>query len=92
MLFLKKSCLVLLTGLLAGNTLKGSIATGYVFEDSNKNRKREKAERGLENVAVSNGREVVVTDKKGKYELPVGNDNIFFVIEPSGFKVPVNAP
>ena len=92
MLSLKKSCLVLLASLLVANTLKGqSIVRGYVFEDSNKSRKKERSEKGLENVAVSNGREVVVTDKSGKYELPVGHDDIIFVIKPSGFNVPVNA-
>ncbi|WP_339905490.1 metallophosphoesterase N-terminal domain-containing protein, partial [uncultured Cyclobacterium sp.] len=70
--------------LLAQNTV-----TGYVYEDSNQNGKKERREKGIPEVAVSNGKEVVLTDKKGKYALPIGTDNIIFVIKPSGFKVPV---
>ena len=70
--------------LLAQNTV-----TGYVYEDSNQNGKKERREKGIPEVAVSNGKEVVLTDKKGKYTLPIGTDNIIFVIKPSGFKVPV---
>lgn len=69
--------------LLAQNTV-----TGYVYEDSNQNGKKERREKGIPEVAVSNGKEVVLTDKKGKYALPIGTDNIIFVIKPSGFKVP----
>ncbi|MDO6437779.1 calcineurin-like phosphoesterase family protein [Cyclobacterium sp. 1_MG-2023] len=62
---------------------------GYVYEDSNQNGKKERREKGIPEVAVSNGKEVVLTDNKGKYTLPIGSDNIIFVIKPSGFKVPV---
>ncbi|EDM35557.1 putative secreted protein [Pedobacter sp. BAL39] len=65
-------------------------ATGFVYIDKNGNGKKDKNETGVANVAVSNGTAVVKTDKKGRYELPVGNDNIIFVIKPSGFGVPVN--
>ncbi len=65
-------------------------ATGYVFEDTNSNGKKEGREKGLANVAVSNGQEVVLTNEKGRYELPVGNDNSIFVITPSGYKPAVN--
>src|SRR5690606_25953657 len=47
-------------------------------------------ERGMPGVSFSNGVDVVQTDSKGYYELPVGNDNILFVIKPSGYKVPLN--
>src|SRR5690606_41981288 len=40
---------------------------------------------------VSNGKEVVQTDKNGKYQIPVENDNIIFVIKPSGYALPVDA-
>ncbi|EON75519.1 metallophosphoesterase [Lunatimonas lonarensis] len=66
------------------------VATGFVFEDINKNGKKERREKGLSGVAVSNGREVVLTDASGKYSLPVGDDNIIFVIKPAGFAVPLN--
>lgn len=68
-----------------------TVATGYVYEDANANGKRDRREQGIAGVAVSNGKEVALTDGKGRYELPVGNDNILFVIKPSGYSVPVNA-
>lgn len=66
-------------------------ATGYVYNDDNGNGKREAKEKGVANVTVSNGKEVVLTDTKGKYTLPIGDDNIIFVIKPAGYKVPLNA-
>src|SRR5690606_23469816 len=51
----------------------------------NNNGKRDKKEVGLPNVSVSNGVEVVLTDANGKYQLPVGDDIIIFVIKPSGY-------
>lgn len=67
-----------------------STATGYVYADANSNGKRDRREQGVAGVSVSNGTQVVVTDAKGRYELPVGEDNLIFVIKPSGYTVPVN--
>lgn len=66
------------------------VAKGVIYEDSNKNGKLDKNEKRLSNVAVSNGVEVVQTNNKGEYTLPVAEDNIIFVIQPSGYSVPVN--
>jgi hypothetical protein len=68
-----------------------NVASGYVFLDANENGKKDRRENGIANVAVSNGRDVVLTDKSGKYELPVQNDNIIFVIKPSGYQSPLNS-
>lgn len=65
-------------------------AKGYIYIDRNLNEKREKIETGLANVAVTNGIDVVLSDKKGYYELPVSNDQIISIIKPSGYKVRVN--
>ncbi|GAB3335371.1 calcineurin-like phosphoesterase family protein [Larkinella ripae] len=65
-------------------------AQGFVFEDRNQNGRKDRAEPGIAQVPVSNGREVVLTDPKGRYQLPVGADNILFVIKPTGYKLPVN--
>ncbi|ACU02660.1 calcineurin-like phosphoesterase C-terminal domain-containing protein [Pedobacter heparinus] len=80
-LFLLLSC-----ALKAQNT-----ASGYVFADANGNGKKDKTEKGIANVAVTNGQEVVQTNSKGYYTLPVGNDNIISVIKPTGYQVPLNA-
>jgi hypothetical protein len=63
---------------------------GTVFEDVNRNGNKERREKGLEQVAVSNGQEVVLTDKNGRYELPIGKDNAVFVIKPQGYKPVAN--
>jgi hypothetical protein len=67
-----------------------STAKGYVYEDRNANGRKDRNEKGIQGVSVSNGTEVVQTDSKGLYTLPVGNDNILFVIKPSGYKTPVD--
>ena len=64
----------------------GSIVTGYVFEDANGNGKREKSEKGISGVPVSNGTDITLTDASGKYSLEVSDDRIIFVIKPSGYK------
>lgn len=64
--------------------------SGYVYEDVNGNGKRDRNESGIANVAVSNGKEVTITDAKGRYTLPIQNDNIVFVIKPTGYKVAEN--
>jgi len=66
------------------------MATGFVYHDANQNGRKDRSEKGIVNVAVSNGREVVQTDSDGRYSLPVGEDNIIFVIKPSGYQSPLN--
>lgn len=66
-------------------------AEGYVFHDRNGNGKRESGDPGIAGVCVSNGRDVVQTDKDGKYRLPVTEDTVLFVVKPSGWKVPLGA-
>ncbi len=64
--------------------------TGYVYNDANGNGQRDRRERGVAGVSVSNGVQVAVTNTDGRYELPVGLDNIIFVIKPSGYAVPTD--
>ncbi len=66
------------------------IAEGYVFRDRNGSGKREPGDPGIAGVCVSNGREVTVTDKNGRWRLPVDEDTVLFVIKPTGWKPPVN--
>src|SRR5690606_11692403 len=66
------------------------MASGFVYEDLNGNGKKERKEIGIEKVAVSNGVQVAQTDAQGKYELPVREDQILFVIKPSGYRIPVD--
>lgn len=77
--------------LLAVTIFAQSAATGYVYHDANSNGKKDRREQGIAGVAVSNGKDVVLTDGNGRYHLPVGDDNIIFVIKPSGYGIPLNA-
>ena len=71
----------------AGVSVAQQVAKGYVYEDSNKNGVKDRNEKGIANVAVSNGLDVMLTDKNGLYKLPVEDDNILFVIKPEGYQV-----
>lgn len=64
---------------------------GYVFVDANGNNKKDKKELTLQGVGVSNGVQVVLTDKNGKYELPLTGDDQIFVIKPSGYQVALDS-
>ena len=44
--------------------------SGVVFDDRNSNGCRDKGERALKGILVSNGDTIVVTDRNGRYELP----------------------
>ena len=65
-------------------------AKGVVYYDINQNGRRDKGEPGLPNIRVSNQREIVFTDGEGNWELPAGEDTIFFVIKPSGWTSPLS--
>src|SRR5690554_3137508 len=86
---MKKIALVILRVALCASAQAQNVASGYVYEDKNQNGKKDRRESGLSEIAVSNGREVVLTDKNGFYQLPVGQDNIIFVIKPTGYQTPV---
>ena len=62
---------------------------GTVYLDTNKNGILDRGEKGLGGVGVSNGKNVVITDKNGVYSLPVGAESSVFVIKPSGFSTPL---
>src|SRR5690242_12829137 len=74
----------------AGSLYAQTPVEGFVYDDVNGNGKKEKKEKGIPQVAVSNGLTVVTTDANGAYSLDVGNDNIIFISKPSGYQVPMN--
>jgi hypothetical protein len=65
-------------------------ARGVVFDDRNKNGKRDPGEPGLGGIVVSNQREVVKTDRQGRWQLPHDDDTIFFVVKPRNWMTPVD--
>jgi hypothetical protein len=62
-------------------------ATGVVFEDRSGTGVRQGGDPGIPGVLVSNGREVVKTDRDGRYALPASDEAIIFVIKPTGYAV-----
>ena len=75
----------------AGAAQATQIARGIVFHDTDKTGKRSTLSKGVANIAISNGRDVVATNAQGEYEIPVRIDDIVFVIKPSGWAPPLNA-
>jgi hypothetical protein len=86
-LFFYVLCLITLNG---GALYAQQKAGGYVFNDRNGNGKKDGKEPGIAGVAVSNGVQVILTNAKGRYELPVDDNTIIFVVKPSGYRVPLN--
>jgi len=83
--------LVLIAALPAAATeMEDPFASGVVFHDRNSNGERDAFDFGVRGVAVSNGRDVVQTDWRGRYRIAVGDDTILFVIKPGGWASPVD--
>ncbi|MEM9675523.1 MAG: metallophosphoesterase N-terminal domain-containing protein, partial [Bacteroidota bacterium] len=88
---MRKITFLLLICVLSTYSQAQQTVTGRVYEDQNTNGKKERREPGVAGVPVSNGKAVVLTDEDGRYELPIDNDEIIFVIKPSSYELPVNA-
>lgn len=60
---------------------------GKVYIDANSNGQYDAGERVLSGVCVSDGRNVVETDKEGRFSLPgYGKERFIFITTPSGYK------
>jgi len=68
----------------------GDTISGVVFDDANRNGVRDRGERGVEGVRVSNGRDWTRTDRRGRYELDVRPDMDLTIVQPTGWQVPVD--
>jgi hypothetical protein len=66
-----------------------STVTGIVFEDTGTGERRPD-DPGIASVLVSNGRDVVKTDRNGRYTLPLHDEAVIFVIKPTGYAPPVD--
>jgi len=66
------------------------LARGVVYHDANGNRKLDRGEKPLAGIRVSNGDQITKTDAEGRYELPVTDDTILFVIKPRDWKTPLS--
>jgi len=67
-------------------------ASGFVFHDQDGDGRRGVGDKGIGGVMVSNGRDVVLTDENGKWQLPLleGKSTDFFVVKPGGWTVPTS--
>jgi len=69
---------------------------GTVFHDVNRNSVQDADETGIAGVMVSDGKNVVMTDSNGAYELPAPSEEeadagfSVFITKPAGYSVPVN--
>lgn len=101
MMIMKNSAIMILaafllqtTGPLANIHLfaqSATTVTGIVFHDKTGSGTYDKGDdMPIQGIAVSNGREVVVTDVGGVYELPLRDNSAIFVIKPRDWMVPVD--
>lgn len=68
-------------------------AQGFVFHDKDGDGRKGAGDKGLAGIMVSNGRDVVLTDESGRWELPLldGPATSFFVVKPKGYAPPTSA-
>jgi hypothetical protein len=83
--------LILVSAVLVSPTrAEDQMATGRVFHDKNENRQYDDGEPLLKDIKVSNGQQITKTDANGRYQLPVDDDTILFVIKPRGWRTPLS--
>ncbi|MCH7725232.1 MAG: calcineurin-like phosphoesterase C-terminal domain-containing protein [Planctomycetes bacterium] len=68
---------------------KQQLARGVVFHDANNNRKFDQGEKRLPSVRISNGQDIVTTNEQGRYQIPVSDDTILFVVKPRNWRTPI---
>lgn len=61
---------------------------GQVFEDTNGNGRMDGRERGLKGIGVSNGDTIVLSDRKGRFKLPLLPGASVFPILPADYQLP----
>lgn len=67
-----------------------AVLTGQVFVDADRDSASDGEEAGLSGVMVTNGRDVVLTDGEGRYELPAFDNMTVSITQPSGYQVPMD--
>lgn len=66
------------------------VVSGIIFLDKNKDGIYNKNEKLLKGVAVSNQKDIVLTNDKGFYTIPLRDAAFLSVIKPSGYQVTLN--
>jgi signal peptidase I len=65
-------------------------ARGIVFDDLNRNLKLDPGEKGIPGVMASNGKDVVLTDDNGRFNIQMEEGNIIFISKPAGYTTPLD--
>ncbi len=60
---------------------------GIVFEDGNQDGVFQSNEKGLEHILISNGDTIVMTDKQGRFALPISDNKCIFPILPNTYSL-----
>ncbi|MCH7396835.1 calcineurin-like phosphoesterase family protein [Belliella sp. DSM 107340] len=87
---MKKIISSIIITLFVGNISAQQMAKGIIYEDLNGNGKKDRNEKGISGVGVSNGTDVIATNEKGEYSLEINDGELIFVIKPSGYSLPLN--
>lgn len=72
---MKKNLLLILLFITSLPLFSQELAGGFVFEDTNRNGRKDRREAGIDGVAVSNGTDVMLTRDDGSYRIPVKSGN-----------------
>ncbi|AKS41108.1 calcineurin-like phosphoesterase C-terminal domain-containing protein [Wenzhouxiangella marina] len=88
--------LYLLTACAQGPDSKPELAQdgtvhGCVYHDLDGDGARDPDEPGVAGVRVSNGLDVVLTDRQGRYRLPLRDDMNLGIVQPAAWRVPLDA-
>jgi hypothetical protein len=70
--------------------LNQQTAKGVVFCDLNRDGKYNTGDSAFVGIKVSNGTDIVKTDRSGRYEIPIEDGGCVFVIKPTGYRTPIN--
>lgn len=63
---------------------------GVVFDDRNRNSQHDPGEHGIAGMEVSNGSEIVTTDRQGRYEISVRDGETVSITQPAGYQAPAD--
>ena len=63
---------------------------GFVFHDRNGNGVMDQTESGIGGQRVSNGEDIVLSDKSGHFSISAQQNDVIFIIKPYNWDIPTN--